>query len=91
MKKYVVDYLARCLEYEEIKVEHQHPTILLDPLPILEWKWEVVSIDFIIGLSRTKYQHDSIMVVVDTLTKTTHFLLVQSTFGTAQMANIFMR
>ena len=31
------------------------------------------------------------MVVVDTLTKETHFLPVQSTFGTTQVANVLMK
>ena len=31
------------------------------------------------------------MVVVDTLTKTGHFLPIQSTFGTTQVANVFMK
>ena len=47
--------------------------------------------DFITVLPRTKYQHDSIMVVVDTLTKDAHFIPVQSTFGTTQVANVFMK
>ena len=75
MKKDVASYLARCIECQEAKFEHQHPAGLLNPLPISEWKWETVSMDFITGLSRTKYQHDSVMVVVDTLTKASHFIL----------------
>jgi len=47
--------------------------------------------DFMIVLPRTKCQHDSIMVVVDTLTKATHFIHVQATFGTANIAIIFMK
>ena len=47
--------------------------------------------DFITSLPRTKYQHDSVMVVVDTLTKATHFIPIQSTFWTAQVANVFMK
>jgi hypothetical protein len=38
---------------------------LLQPLAIPEWKWEVVTMDFITKLPRTMKQHDSIMVVVD--------------------------
>jgi hypothetical protein len=34
--------------------EHQKPAGLLQPLPILEWKWDNVGIDFITGLPRTK-------------------------------------
>jgi len=47
--------------------------------------------DFKMGFPQNKYQHDSIMVVVDTLTKVSHFILVQSTFGTTQVANFFMK
>ena len=91
MKKDVADYLARCLECQQVKVEHHHLVGLINPLPISEWKWEVVSIDFITGLPKTKYQHDFIMVVIETLTKVAHFSPVQSTFGTTQVANVFMK
>jgi hypothetical protein len=36
MKKEVVDYIARCLECQKVKAEHRHPTVMLQPLPILE-------------------------------------------------------
>jgi hypothetical protein len=74
MKKEVVDYIAKCLECQKVKVEHRHPVGLLQPLPIPEWKWEVVTMDFITKLPRTSKQHDSIMVVVDKLTKASHFI-----------------
>jgi hypothetical protein len=77
MKKEVVDFIARCLECQKFKVEHRHPTGLLQPLPIPEWKWEVVTMDFITKLPRTTKQHDSIMVVVDKLTKVSHFIPVK--------------
>ena len=83
MKRDVAEYLSRCMECQLVKVEHQHPEGLLNLLPIAEWKWDTVSMDFITGLPETKYQHDSVMVVVDTLTKAAHFILVKSTFGTA--------
>ena len=89
MKRDVAEYLTRCMEFQLVKVEHQHPARLLNPLPITEWKRDTVSIDFITGLPKTKYQHDSVMVVVDTLTKAAHFIPVKSTFGIAQVANVF--
>lgn len=49
MKKQVVEYLAWCLECQQIKAEHLHPAGLLQPLPIPEWKWETISMDFITG------------------------------------------
>ena len=38
LKEDLVDYLSRCLECQQLKAEHQHPSGLLQPLPILEWK-----------------------------------------------------
>eukprot|EP00253_Pinus_taeda_P011610 PITA_11610 len=91
MKKHVVEYLARCLECQQIKTEHQHPAGLLQPLPIPEWKWEIISMDFITGLPKTKRNNDSIMVVVDKLSKAAHFIPVQSTYRAVQIAHIFMQ
>ena len=47
--------------------------------------------DFITGLLMTWRQHDSIMVVVEKLTKATHFILVKSMYKTYDIANIFMK
>ena len=47
MKKYIVDYMAKCMEFKKVKVENNYLTIFLQPLSILKWKWEVVTIDSI--------------------------------------------
>ena len=47
--------------------------------------------DFITGLLMTWRQHDSIMVVVDKLTKATHFILVKCTHKTDDITKIFMK
>jgi hypothetical protein len=91
MKKDVADYIARCMECQKVKAEHRHPMGLLHPLPIPEKKWEVITMDFITGLPRTNKQHDSIMVVVDKLTKATHFVPVKKTHRTTNIAEIFMK
>ena len=90
MKKDIVEYISRCMKCQKVKVEHQHPAGLLQPLPVPEWKWEVISMDFITGLPMTWRQHDSIMVVVDKLTKAAHFIPVKSTHKTDDIAKIFM-
>lgn len=79
------------MECQLVKAEHQHPTKLLKPLSIREWKWETISLDFITYLPHTRKQHDSIMVVVDKLSKTTHFIPVKSTFKTMEIVEIFMK
>jgi hypothetical protein len=74
-----------------VKVEHQHPADLLQPLPIPEWKWETISLDFITGLPKTQKQNDSIMVVIDKLSKSAHFIPVKSTYKAINIAEIFMK
>ena len=74
MKKEAVDYVARCFRCQQVKVVHQHPGGLLQPIPILEWKWETITMDFITGLPKTRKQHDSIMVVVVKLSKAIRFI-----------------
>ena len=87
----VIDYLSKCLESQQVKVKHHHPRGLLHPLPILEWKWEVISLDFITGFLRTQRQHDSIMVVVDKLSKYAHFIPVRSTYKVDNIVEIFLK
>ena len=91
LKKDIAQYLAQCIECQQVKAEHRHPVGLLHPLPIPEWKWETISMDFITGLPTSTRQNDSIMVVVDKLSKTTHFIDVKSTYNTMEIANIFMK
>jgi hypothetical protein len=86
MTKDVVDYIARCMECQKVKDEHRHPMGLLQPLPSPENKWEVITMDFIIGLPRTNKQHDSIIVVVEKLTKASHFVPVKTTHTTTNIA-----
>jgi hypothetical protein len=91
MKKDIIEYIVRCVECQKVKAEHRHPAGLLQPLPIPEWKWEVVTMDFITGLSITGKLHDSIMVVVDKLTKDAHFIPLKTTHKATDVADIFMK
>jgi hypothetical protein len=79
MKADIVNYMARCLECHQVKDEHRHPTGLLQPRTIPKSKWEVISMDFIVVLSLMKRRHNSIFVVVDTLTKSAHFIPMHMT------------
>ena len=90
MKKDIIEYLLRCMKLQQVKVEHQYPASLLQHFPVPEWKWEVITMDFITGFPMTWRQHDSIMVVVDKLTKETHFIPVKSMHKTDDIAKIFM-
>jgi hypothetical protein len=91
MKKEVANYISICLECQKVKTEHRHPTRLLQPLSIPEWKWEVVIVYFITKRPRTVKRNDSIMVVVDKLSKTMHFIPVKTTHKASNIANIYMK
>ena len=83
MKKEIVKYVMRCLTCQQVKVEHQRPAGKLQSLDIPEWKWEKITMDFIVGLPRTSKGYDSIWVIVDRLTKSAHFLPVETTYSIA--------
>ena len=86
MKKDVVDYISRCMECQKVKDEHRHPMGLLQPLPIPEKKWEVITMDFITGFPTIYKQNDSIMVVDEKLTKVAHFVPVKTTHTITNIA-----
>ena len=50
----------------------------------------LISMDFIVGLPNTWQKHDSIWVIVDRLTKTTHFILVNTTYSAKRYAGIYL-
>ena len=91
MKKHVRDYVRRCLTCQQIKAEHQRPTGLLQPFEIAEWKWEHVTTDNVTHLPRTLQGHDTVWVIVDRLTKSAHFLVVQMTFTLEEFDRLYVR
>ncbi|WMV08282.1 hypothetical protein MTR67_001667 [Solanum verrucosum] len=54
------------------------------------WKWEVINMDFITGLPRTRRQHDSIWVIVDRVTKSYRFLAVKTTDSAEDYAKLYI-
>ena len=72
MKREIAEWVSKCFTCQRVKAEHQRPSGLLQPLKIPEWKWENIAMDFIVGLPKTKANHDAIWVIIDRLTKTVH-------------------
>jgi hypothetical protein len=65
MKKDVINYVSTYMTCQKIIAEHKKVVELLQPLPVLEWKWEEVIMDFVTGLPLTQNKKDAIWVVVD--------------------------
>ncbi|CAN4106462.1 unnamed protein product [Withania somnifera] len=59
MKKDIADHVSKCLNCRRVKYEHRRPGGLMRRLPIPEWKWERVTMDFVSGLPRTSRGFDS--------------------------------
>jgi hypothetical protein len=57
---------------------------------VLEWKWEEIVMDFIMGLPRTQSGYDSIWVIMDLLTKVAHFIPVKTTYSRLQLVELYM-
>jgi len=87
----VANDITQCLECQKVKKEHIHQARLLQSLSIPKWKWEVVTIYFITKLPIKMKKNDSIMVVVDKLTKVAHFILVNTTQKETNIAEIYMK
>jgi hypothetical protein len=89
IKREIAGYVARCLVCQQVKIEHQRPGGLLQPLPIPEWKWEHISMDFVTGFPRTPNGNDSIWVIVDRLTKSAHFLAIKIGLSLERLAKLY--
>ena len=91
MKKDVAEWVSKCLTCQRVKAEHQRPSGLLQPLEIPEWKWEQIDMDFVVGLPRTKSNHDAIWVIIDRLTKSAHFLPINERYTVDRLVDIYIK
>ncbi|XP_070008616.1 uncharacterized protein [Nicotiana sylvestris] len=76
---------------DQVKAEHQRPGGLTQDIEIPQWKWEMINMDFVVGLPRTYRKYDSIWVIVDRLTKFAHFLPVKTTDSAEQYAQLYIK
>ncbi|GAB2270898.1 hypothetical protein Dimus_038886 [Dionaea muscipula] len=90
MKRVIAEFVSRYLTCQQVKIEYQRPTGRLQPLPIPEWKWEHVMINYVSGLPLTRRGHDGVWVIVDRLTKSAHFLAIRITFFLDRLARLYL-
>jgi hypothetical protein len=90
MKGEVAEYVSGCDTCQRIKASHLKTAGQMQPLSIPAWKWDDISMDFIVGLPLTPRKHDSIWVIVDRLTKTAHFIPVHTTYSAERYAEIYV-
>nr|GEZ83032.1 retrotransposon protein, putative, Ty3-gypsy subclass [Tanacetum cinerariifolium] len=91
MKRDVATFVSKCLICQQVKIEHQRASGLLQQLDIPVWKWDEISMDFVTGLPQIQRRHDAIWVVVDRLTKSAHFLPIRKDCSVSRLAEIFQQ
>ena len=91
MKKDVAEFVARCLTCQKVKFEHRRPQGKIQSLEVPEWKWDSISMDFVVGLPRSRKGNNMIWVIVDRLTKSAHFIPMKDTWNKKELANAYVK
>ncbi|GKF79967.1 reverse transcriptase domain-containing protein [Tanacetum coccineum] len=81
MKAIIAEYVGKCLTCSRVKAECQKPSGLLIQPEIPTWKWERITMDFVIN--------DTIWVIVDSLTKSAHFIPTKATDSMETLTRLY--
>jgi hypothetical protein len=90
MKREIAKYVLEWGTCQKVKAGHLRPAENLQPLTIPECKWENICMNFIVGLPRTSRGYNSIWVIVNRLTKSTHFILISTTYRVSQYVEFYI-
>jgi hypothetical protein len=90
MKCEIAHYVSECDTCRKVKADYMKPGGLLQPLNILDWKWEDISMNFIMGLPLAGRKVDSICVIVDRFIKYVHFIPVHTRFIAQNYVEIYI-
>ncbi|KAL0319572.1 UNVERIFIED_CONTAM: Pro-Pol polyprotein [Sesamum radiatum] len=82
MKKDVAEFVVKCMICQQVNFG------LYQSIP--EWKWEKITMAFLVGLPRTLRKHDAIWVIVDRLMKSAHFLSIRLGDSRDKLAELYV-
>jgi hypothetical protein len=90
MKCETACYVLECDTCRKVKADFMKHGGLLQPLSVPNWKWDDISMDFIVGLLLTARKFDFIWVIVDRLTKSAHFIHVNTKYRVEKYAELYI-
>nr|GFB72115.1 putative reverse transcriptase domain, ribonuclease H-like domain, aspartic peptidase domain protein [Tanacetum cinerariifolium] len=91
MKAGIATYVRKCLTCAKVKAEHQKLSELLVQPKIPEWKWDNITMDFVTKLPKSSQGYDTILVIVDRLTKSAIFTPIRETDLMDRLARIYLK
>ena len=80
LKRDIEEFIAKCLNCQQVKAEHLKSGGLLQEIQIPTLKWVDINMEFVVVLTRTQKSYDSIWVVVDRLTKSARFIPIKFSY-----------
>jgi hypothetical protein len=90
MKRDVQRICKQCIACRKAKYRVQ-PHGLYTSLPVPTEPWVDISMDFVLGLPKSKKGRDSIFVVIDRFSKMAHFIACNKTDDASHIADLFFR
>ncbi|GJS07149.1 putative reverse transcriptase domain-containing protein [Tanacetum coccineum] len=91
MKANIATYVRKCFTCAKVKAEHQRPSGLLVQPEIPQWKWDNITMDFIMKLPKSSQGCDTIWMIVDQLTKSAIFVPMRETGPMEKLARMYLK
>nr|GFA59857.1 retrotransposon protein, putative, Ty3-gypsy subclass [Tanacetum cinerariifolium] len=91
-RHYLYEAQTEAMKEENVKAKNlgSHP-VYFNNLKFQKWKWEKITMDFVLGLPRTPCGYDSIWFIVDRLTKAAHFFSMKKTDSIEKLAQLYLK
>lgn len=89
LRRDIDEYVSGCAVCQRTKTSRQRPHGMLQPLEVAPGPWSSISMDFIEELPKSN-GHNSVLVVVDRLTKWAIFIPTTTTISTAELVDILV-
>ncbi|GKD38877.1 putative reverse transcriptase domain-containing protein [Tanacetum coccineum] len=87
----IATYVYQMSGISKDQAEHQRPSSLLMQPGIPQWKWDNIKMDFITKLPKLSQGYDTILVIVDRLTKSTIFIPMRETDPMEKLTRMYLK